>query len=113
MYKELKSPALIITIVLCVYLSFIESLHGATLWGLNWQSPKTMGQLREYLRFIKLGLIAIAVFLLIARYQSVLHSIKNKMVCAVFLIMTWILIILQVPMLLLGIMFFGISDPRG
>ena len=106
------SPRLIILIIVCLYLPFIESMHGATLWGLNWQSPALMDALRDYLIFIKLGMVLLAGYLMAFKYQIMQNTITRGVLRAVFVISTWLLVAVQIPMLLLGIVFGGIlSSP--
>ena len=99
------SPRLIILIIFCLYLPFMESLHGATLWGLNWQSPALMDATKGYLKLVKLVMVLVAAYLMAFKYQIMQNTIRHGVLRAVFVISTWMLVVVQIPMLLLGILF--------
>ena len=99
------SPRLIILIIFCLYLPFMESLHGATLWGLSWQSPALMDATKGYLKLVKLVMVLVAAYLMAFKYQIMQNTIRHGVLRAVFVISTWMLVVVQIPMLLLGILF--------
>ncbi|WP_296045965.1 hypothetical protein [uncultured Alteromonas sp.] len=102
------SPRLIILIIVCLYLPFMESLHGATLWGLNWQSPALMDATKGYLKLVKLVMVLVAAYLMAFKYQIMQNTIRHGVLRAAFVISTWMLVVVQIPMLLLGILFGGV-----
>ena len=99
------SPRLIILIIFCLYLPFMESLHGATLWGLSWQSPALMDATKGYLKLVKLVMVLVAAYLMAFKYQIMQNTIRHGVLRAVFVISTWMLVVVQIRMLLLGILF--------
>lgn len=105
-----KSPILLIVIASCLVLPFLESWFAGTLWGLNWNSPVFMDQLRDHLRIFKLGLITLSIFLLFTKYTVIGNTIQKALYRRAFLIFASVLAIVQVPLLLLGIMFEAISS---
>lgn len=96
---------LLIVISACLILPFLESWFAGTLWGLNWESPVFMAQLRERLRVIKLILIAFSIFILTTKYTVISNVIQKAFYRIAFIISAGVLAIVQVPLLLLGIVF--------
>lgn len=105
-----KSPILLLVIAACLVLPFLESWFAGTLWGLNWNTPVFMDQLRDHLRVFKLGLVTLSVFLLFTKYTVIGNTIQKAFYRRLFVILASVLAIVQVPLLLLGIMFEGMSS---
>ena len=105
-----KSPTLLIAIAACLILPFLESWFAGTLWGLNWNSPVFMDQLRDHLRIFKLALIAISIYLLFTKYSVIGNTIQKALYRRTFVVLASVLAIVQVPLLLLGIMLEGMSS---
>ena len=63
----------------------------------------------DILRVIKLVLVLIGTLLLAVYNQTIQNTIRHRAAFTTFIIVSWILIPIQIPMLLLGIMFSGVS----
>lgn len=108
--KIKKSSSVIFIISVCLYLPFIESWFGGTLWGLHWQSPMFMDQLSNYLRVIKLILVLLGGLVLYRKIGEIREKIVNVFARNFFIYSSYLLLTVQVPLLLLGVIFEGISS---
>ena len=109
--KKIKNPpTALIVIALCLYLPFIESWFSATLWGLNWDSPVLMAQLNSKLKLVKLIFIVIGVALLITKNKSISDTFNNTIIKYVFLVSSYLVAAIQIPLLCLGILFHSNSS---
>jgi len=105
-----KEPFIIFIIMVCLYLPFIESWFGGTLWGLNWQSPMLMHQWHDNLRIVKLILIILAIFLLSIKREIIRETLINTIAKSIFLVSGYMVAAIQIPLLCLGIFFEGITS---
>jgi len=103
-------PSILFVIIACLYLPLFESWFGGTLWGLNWKSPMFMDQLGDQLRLLKLIMVILAIALIIIKSEKIKATISSKMIRNVFIISGYILAVVQLPFLLLGVMFAGASS---
>jgi len=94
----------------CLYLPFIESWFGETLWGLNWKSPMFMHQVSDQLRVVKVIMVILAILLIIIKREKIRATISNKVRRNVFTISGYIFAVVQLPFLLLGVMYEGVSS---
>lgn len=69
-----------------------------------------MDQLRDHLRIFKLVLIAFSIYVLITKYTVISNTIRKALYRRVFVVFASVLAVVQVPLLLLGIMFEGVSS---
>jgi len=105
-----KAPSIIFIIMMCLYLPFIESWFGETLWGLNWQSPMLMYQWGDNLRIVKLILVILAIVLLSIKRELIRETLKNAVIRNVFIITGYLVAAVQISLLCLGILFEGFSS---
>ncbi|MBU2969866.1 hypothetical protein KO527_10955 [Pseudoalteromonas sp. C2R02] len=111
MNKEIKKESFIIFIIMmCLYLPFIESWFGETLWGLNWQSPMLMYQWRDNVRIVKIILVILAIALLSIKREVIRETLNNTIIKNAFLVSSYVVAAVQIPLLFLGIFFEGISS---
>ena len=96
--------------MVCLYLPFIESGFGGTLWGLNWKSPMFMNQLSDKLRLLKLILVTLAVALLVIKREKIKDTFNNTIIRNIFIVSGYLVAAVQIPLLCLGILFEGISS---
>jgi len=108
--KIKKSPSIIFIITVCLYLPFIESWFGGTLWGLNWESPVFMAQLGDKLRLFKLFLVILGVALLIIKYKNIRDTINQTNFNNVFIVSGYLIAAVQIPLLCLGLLLEGVSS---
>lgn len=113
MQPKETSPRLVIVIIVCLYLPFLESMFSATLWGLNWQSPAMMDSVGDYLRIVKFGMVCVAAYLMAFNYQIMQNTIKNGIARGVFVISTLLLVGVQLPMLLMGLIMSDLLKTNG
>ena len=95
-------------IMACLYIPFAESWFAGTLWGLNWQSPAFMDQVGNYLRIIKLGGIFVGITLLYRNISVIRVKFANPLVSNFFIYSSYLLALIQIPLLCLGILFNSI-----
>jgi len=93
-----------------IYLPFIESCHGGTLWGLNWQSPMLMYQWGDNLRIVKFILVILAIALLSIKRELIRETLKNAVIRNIFIITGYLVAVVQILLLCLGILFEGFSS---
>ena len=98
--------------MVCLYLPFIESCFGGTLWGLNWKSPMFMDQLGDQLRLLKLILVILAIALFIIKSEEIRATINSTVTRNIFIISGYILAVVLLVFLCLGVMFAGISSSK-
>jgi hypothetical protein len=89
--------------MMCLYLPFIESIFGGTLWGLNWQSPMLMYQWRDNLRIVKLILVILAIVLLGIKREVIRETLKNSAIRTIFIISGYLVASTQIILLCAGI----------
>ena len=88
-----------------VYLPFAESWFAGTLWGLRWESPAFMAQLRHYLTLVKLVLVGGALYLLSVKRELVRGAIPNSLLEKLFSFSAYALGALQIVLLCSGFLF--------
>lgn len=108
--KFKKHPFILFIISVCVYLPFIESWFAGTLWGLHWKSPMFMDQLSNYLIIIKLVLVLLGGILLYKNIREIREKIVNVFARNFFILSCYLLVAVQIPFLLLGLLLEGISS---
>ena len=107
-----KSCHYIIVALLCILVPLIESFGPGTLWGLNYDSPRAMDTLGDIIRLMKLVSV-IAGFLLLVYYrQAVAHLFRSKILKFAFYSIIYLLAAIQVLLLGLGTLLFGIMAPK-
>lgn len=108
----LKRNRYIVIVLLCILLPFLESYEGGTLWGLNYESPKTMDTLGDIVRLVKLLSVVAGLYLLVKNRSIIAEAFHSKVLRVTFFSIFYLLSLVQIPMLLLGSLFFGIMTPK-
>ncbi|MCA1767160.1 MAG: hypothetical protein LC639_02875 [Idiomarina sp.] len=107
-----KGTRYIVIALLLILIPLLESIGSGTLWGLNYESPRAMDTLGDIVRLIKL-LSVIAGFLLLIKCRTLIsESFRSKTVKIAFFSIFYLFSGLQVLMLGLGNLFFGIMAPK-
>ncbi|MBE7214729.1 hypothetical protein IGW68_06090 [Shewanella benthica] len=102
---------LLIIISLLTLVPLLETLSSSTLFGLQWSSPLFMDDLRDALVIIKLGGVFLALYLLITNHSKIRDVFAIKWRFNAFLTTHYLLALLQVPFLLLGLLFV-VAEPK-
>ena len=89
----------------------LETLSSGTLFGLQWSSPLFMDDLRDALVIIKLGGVFLALYLLMTNHSKIRDVFAIKWRFNAFLTTHYLLALLQVPFLLLGLLFV-VAEPK-
>lgn len=112
-FKEIiqKPPVIIFIIIFSLFIPLLESCFSGTLWGLKWESPLFMDKLADNLKLFKLILVVLGVLLLVANHQSLKNTINKPILRYGFLGVGYLVAAVQIPLLLLGVLFDGASEP--
>ncbi|WP_126801852.1 hypothetical protein [Pseudidiomarina donghaiensis] len=98
-----RSFSLVIIIALCLYLPLWESLAGGVLWRVHWHSPLMMDYISSYLRFIKLVMVLIGLYLFIAKQHLIATTIDHWLARKVFNCFGYLFGYTQLVVLTLGV----------
>jgi hypothetical protein len=101
----------VLIIILLLYVPFLESYFGSTLWGLNWHSPEMMHRVGNYLFPIKILCVAIGL-LLLARSSKRLKGVTSyKTLNGVVIYSSYFIGFVQIILLPIGLFFSSLLSP--
>ncbi len=102
---------LVSIIILLLYVPFLESYFGSSLWGLNWHSPEVMHRVGNYLRLLKILCVAIGL-LLLARSSKRLKGLTSfTTLNSVVIYSSYFIGFVQITLLAIGLFFSSLLSP--
>lgn len=107
-----KRRRVLITTLLLIFLPLLESMGTGTLWGLNYESPKTMDSVSDVIRVLKLLSVVVGFCVLVKYWRLISQVLRHRVAGILFFSVLYLVAAVQVLLLGLGVFIFGVMASK-